>query len=121
MPKNRRTLYATLIGSMLILASGCDISPCHYLLGTTVRSPDGSLQAGLMEPGCGATTGDTHWVLFGSTSKQLDKNSTIVAVFKGPIRALTWESGALVVHHGRSKPFTMVSLQQSTPILYRPD
>jgi hypothetical protein len=123
MRKRSRGIFVkfNLVGTLFLAVTGCSLPDCEYELGPVVTSPDGVLKAGIMTPGCGATTGDTHWVVLDRVENKLEEHRFVIAIFDGPVRALTWDGGTLVVHHGNSKPSTTFSLNSGTPITYRAD
>jgi hypothetical protein len=117
----KRIILVSGLGLSIALSAGCGVQICKNHIGEAVKSPDGSLQAAVLTPACGADVRDLHWVLLESATRKVRRESKRVAVFEGPVHSLTWEGGVLVIHHGKSAPVSEMSLQSGTRIIYRAD
>jgi hypothetical protein len=112
---------AGIIGCMLAITGGCGVRVCKNHLGTPVKSPDGAYQAAIMQPACSPDIRNLHWVLLEKGSRKLRRESKRIAVFEGPVSALSWEGRVLVVHYGKSAPVTETTLQGGVDVVYRAD
>ncbi len=106
---------------LLAIAGGCGVRVCKNNMGAPVKSPDGTYQAAVMQPACSSDVRDLHWVLLEKGSRKLRRESKRIAVFEGPVNALSWDGRSLVVHYGRSAPVTETTLQGGVTVVYRAD
>jgi hypothetical protein len=103
----------------LLVAAACSSAPqCEPKLRAAQTSPDGKLQAAILDVGCGASSGAATWVLLTDANVKFNNAADKVAVFKGSVERVAWKDGALLVIYGRAKPSATPATAKGVPINY---